>query len=76
MIQIKIGNRNNMLEIVERILYFNHLTQSGQGIKLPPSSQMLSRLPISLAQLKQEVILKNVKTKLRNYCVLCTDLES
>ena len=61
-----------MLEIVERILYFNHLTQSGQGIKLPPSSQMLSRLPISLAQLKQEIIQKNLKMKSDNYCILCT----
>ena len=36
-------------------------------------NQMLSRLPISLAQLKEEIVLKNLKTKLGNYCILCTD---
>ena len=34
---------------------------------------MLSRLPITLAQLKQEIILKNLRMKLDNYCILCTD---
>ena len=32
---------------------------------------MLSRLPITLG--KQEIILKNLKMKLDNYYVLCTD---
>ena len=34
---------------------------------------MLIRLSISLAQLKLEIVLKNLRTKLGNYCVLCTD---
>ena len=34
---------------------------------------MLSRLPITLAQLKQEIILKNLRMKLDNYCILSTD---
>ena len=34
---------------------------------------MLSRLPIALAQLKAEIIHKNLKAKLGNYCILCTD---
>ena len=34
---------------------------------------MLSRLPISLALLKAENIQENSKTKLGNYCILCTD---
>ena len=34
---------------------------------------MLSRLPITFAQLKAEIILKNLKMKLDNYCILCTD---
>ena len=38
--------------IVELILWFNQLNQKGQGLKMLTSSQMLSRLPISLAQLK------------------------
>ena len=66
--QKKIKNRKNMLEIVERILYFNQLNQSGQGLKILTPSQMLRGLPI-----KQEIILKNSKTKLGNYCILCTD---
>ena len=41
-----------MLEIVERILEFNQLNQQGQGLKKLTPNQMLSRLPISLAQLK------------------------
>ena len=38
-----------MLEIVERILYFNQLNQSGQGLKILTPNQIFSRLPISLA---------------------------
>ena len=34
---------------------------------------MISRLPISLAQLKVGNNSENLKTKLRNYCILCTD---
>ena len=41
-----------MSEIVELILYFNRLNQSGQGLEILTTNQMLSRLPISLAQLK------------------------
>ena len=33
---------------------------------------MLSRSPITLAQLKQEIILKNLKMKLDNYYIPCT----
>ena len=41
---------NEIVNIVEKILEFNR-QQSGQGLKILASSQMLSRLPISLAQL-------------------------
>ena len=51
-----------MLEIVERILYFNQLNQAGQGLKILTPNQMLSRLPMTLAQLKAE----NNSGKLRN----------
>ena len=40
-----------MQEIVERILEFNQLNQSGQRLKILTPNQMLSRLPIALAQL-------------------------
>ena len=41
-----------MAEIFERILYFNQLNQAVQGLKILTPSQMLSRLPIFLDQLK------------------------
>ena len=40
------------MEIVEDILKFNKQYQQGQGIKILTPNQMLSRLPITLAQLK------------------------
>ena len=41
-----------IVEIVEEILKFNKQKQEGQGIKILTPNQMLSRLPISLAQLE------------------------
>ena len=58
------------MEIVELILEFNQLNQEGKRLKISTPSQMLSRLPISLAQLKAGKILRNSKTKLGK---LCTD---
>ena len=51
-----------IVEIVEEILKFNKQKQEGQGIKILIPKQMLSRLPISLAQ-KQKIILTNLKMK-------------
>ena len=48
----KVKNRNSMLNIVELILEFNQLNQAGKRLTNTTPSQMLSRLPISLAQLK------------------------
>ena len=48
----KIKNRKNMSEIAELILYFNQLNQAGKGLIILTPSKMLSRLPVSLAQLK------------------------
>ena len=44
-----IEENEKIINIVENILYFN---QSGEGLKILTPNQMLSRLPISLAQLK------------------------
>ena len=41
-----------IVEIVEEILNFNKQKQERQGIKILTPNQMLSRLPISLAQLE------------------------
>ena len=40
------------MDIVEKVLEFNDLNQRGQALKRLTQDQMLSRLPICLAQLK------------------------
>ena len=62
--QKKIRNRNNMLDIVKLILEFNQLNQSGQGSKILTPNQMLSRLPISLAQLNAGNNSEKLKTEI------------
>ena len=48
-----IEGNEKLINIVELILYFNQLEQQqGQGLKILTPNQMLSRLPITLAQLK------------------------
>ena len=44
--------KNKILKIVEEIFKFNKQNQEGKGLKILTSNQMLSRLPITLAQLK------------------------
>ena len=48
----KIENPDKIVKIVKKILKFNKQKQEGQGIKILTPNQMLSRLPISLAQLQ------------------------
>ena len=43
---------NEIIDAVVHILDFNEQNQRGQGLKILTAEQMLSRLPISLAQLK------------------------
>ena len=50
------------VEIVEEMFKFNKQNQEGKGIKILTPNQMLSRLPISLAQLEAE----NNSSKLKN----------
>ena len=45
----QIEENEKIINIVKNILYFNQL---GHGLKILTPNQMLSRLPISLAQLK------------------------
>ena len=45
----EIEDPESIVEIVEEILKFNKQKQEGQGIKILTLSQILSRLPISLA---------------------------
>ena len=50
--EVMIEENEKIIDIVERIIYFKQLNQAGKGLKILTLSQMLSRLPISLAQLK------------------------
>ena len=59
----KITTRNNMLDIVKLILDFNQLNQSRQGLKILTLNQILSRLPISLAQLKAGNLTEKLKKR-------------
>ena len=62
-----------MIDIAEHILHFNEENQQESGLKILTPDQMLSRLPIPLAQLKEGYNSKNLKVKSDNYCILCTD---
>ena len=46
--EIKIGNPNETVNLVEKILAFNR-QQQGQILKIPTNNQVLSGLPLSLA---------------------------
>ena len=48
----KIEDPELIVIIVEEILKFNEQNQQGEGIKILTPNQMLSRLPISVAQLQ------------------------
>ena len=43
---------DKIVKIVKKILKFNKQNQQGEGLKILTPSQMFSRLPITLAQLK------------------------
>ena len=51
--------------IVELILNFNDQTQEGDGIKILTPNQMLSKLPITLAQLKAGNNSEKLKNEIR-----------
>ena len=57
----KIEKPNEIVDIVENILEFNR-QQQGQDLKILTPNEMLSRLPVTLAQLKAE----NNSEKLKN----------
>ena len=48
----RIEQPDRVVDIFEEILDFNRQNQEGKGLKLLTLEQMLSRLPITLAQLK------------------------
>ena len=55
-----------IINIAEHILYFNQLEQQqGSGLKVPTPNQMLSRLLITLAQLKAGNNYEKLKNEIR-----------
>ena len=54
-----------ILEIVNKNLAFNEQNQQGKGLKILTPCQMLSRLPISLAQLKAGNNSEKLKNEIR-----------
>ena len=59
-----------IVEIVEEILKFNEQNQEGKGLKILTPNQMLSRLPITLAQLKVGNNSEKLKNEIRQ--LLCS----
>ena len=54
-----------IVDIVKKILEFNEQNQQGEGLKILTPNQMLSRLPISLAQLKAGNNSEKLKNEIR-----------
>ena len=63
--EIKIEKPAKILKISEEILEFNEQDQSGEGLKILTPNQMLSRLPITLAQLKAGNNSEKLKNEIR-----------
>ena len=61
----KIEKPDKMVKLVEDILRFNKQKQEGQGIKILTPNQILSRLPISLAQLEAGNNSEELKNEIR-----------
>ena len=61
----EIEKPDKIVEIVEEIFMFNKQNQEGKGIKILTANQMLSRLPISLAQLKAGNNSEKLKNEIR-----------
>ena len=56
---------DQILEIVKDILSFNKQNQEGTGLKVLTPNQILSRLPITLAQLKAGKNSEKLKNEIR-----------
>ena len=63
--EIKIEKPDKILKIVEKILDFNEQNQIGKGLKILTPNQMLSRLPITLAQLNAGNNSEKLKNEIR-----------
>ena len=63
--EIEIEEPDMIVDIFKRILDFNRQNQEGQGLKILTPDQMLSRLPITLAQLKAGNNSEKLKNEMR-----------
>ena len=61
----KVEENEKIIDIVEKILDLNSEKQSGEGLKILTPNQMLSRLPISLAQLNAGNNSEKLKNEIR-----------
>ena len=61
----KIEENEKIINIVEHIFYLNQLDQSGQCLKVLIPNHILSRFPISLAQLKAGNNSEKLKNEIR-----------
>ena len=61
----EIENLDKIIDIVEEIIAFDKNIQSGQGLKILTPDQMLSLLPITLAQLKAGNNSEKLKNEIR-----------
>ena len=72
--EIKIELADELVNIVEKILDFDNQNQKGQRLKMLTPNQMLSRLPITLAQLKVVNNSEKLKNEVRQllYSLYCS----
>ena len=68
--EIEIEKPDTIIKFFREILKFNKQKQERQGIKILTPNQMLSRLPISLAQLKAGNKSEKLKNEMRQ--LLCS----
>ena len=63
--ETEIEKPDKTVDIVEKIFQFNRQNQEGQGLKILTPDQLLSRLAITLAQLKAGNNLEKLKNEIR-----------
>ena len=70
----KIEKPNNIVKVAERIIVLNKQNQQGKGLKILTPNQILSRLPIALAQLKAGNNSEKLKNEIRQllYSLYCS----
>ena len=62
---LQIEENKIIIHMIEHILYFSQLDQQGSGLKILTPDQILSRLPITLAQLKAGHNSEKLKNEIR-----------